>query len=150
MSKVSISNASMSEQSEMETPVSRSVAAASATVARPSLTVRLVNAAADATTAPAPAAGTPVRRGKVGRARQLLLRGDAEAVDYRQRMIVNFAALFFVLFLTGTGVWLATTIRDLRRTQACLLAVRPDCPRTSPTATPPPGLRLGERFGDHG
>lgn len=137
----------------METSLPRGIAAgaANASVTRAPIAVRLVNAPPDATAAPLAAGGAPVRRSKVGRARQLLkLRGDGDSVDYRQRMIVNFAALFFVLFLTGTGVWLATTIRDLRRTQACLLAVRPDCPRVSPTATPPQGLRLGERFGDRG
>ncbi|MGP8118935.1 MAG: hypothetical protein ACLP8B_00225 [Xanthobacteraceae bacterium] len=77
------------------------------------------------------------------------LRHRAGAVNYRQRMIVNFAALFFVLFLTGAGVWLATTIRDLRRTQSCLLVGRRDCARLpSPMAPPLPGGRF-DRLGEH-
>ncbi|MGO9361707.1 MAG: hypothetical protein ACLP1D_29180 [Xanthobacteraceae bacterium] len=64
-------------------------------------------------------------------------------------MIVNFAALFFVLFLTGAGVWLATTIRDLRRTQSCLLVGRRDCARLpAPMAPPLPGGRF-DRRGEH-
>jgi hypothetical protein len=78
------------------------------------------------------------------------LRKKAGAVDYRQRMIVNFAALFFVLFLTGAGVWLATTIRDLRRTQNCLLVGRRDCARL-PIAPMAPPLSGGhfDRLGEH-
>jgi hypothetical protein len=70
------------------------------------------------------------------------------AVNYRQRMIVNFTALFFVLFLTGAGVWLATTIRDLRRTQNCLLVGRRDCARLPILPMAPPG-RPVERLGEH-
>jgi hypothetical protein len=70
------------------------------------------------------------------------------AVNYRQRMIVNFAALFFVLFLTGAGVWLATAIRDLRRTQNCLLVGRRDCTRLPILPMAPPG-RPVERLGEH-
>ena len=79
------------------------------------------------------------------------VRDHAEAVDYRQRMILNFAALFFVLFLTGAGVWLATTIRDLRRTQACLLAGRPDCQRAlnAPTMPITPSRQFGDHVGEH-
>ncbi|MDR3469355.1 MAG: hypothetical protein P4M07_25785 [Xanthobacteraceae bacterium] len=78
-------------------------------------------------------------------------RDHAEAVDYRQRMVLNFAALFFVLFLTGAGVWLATTIRDLRRTQACLLAGRPDCQRAlnAPTMPSTPNRQFGDHIGEH-
>ena len=69
------------------------------------------------------------------------------AVDYRQRMIVNLAALVFVLFLTGAGVWVATTIKDLRRTQSCLLMGRRDCVSTPITPLAPVGH--GWQLGEH-
>jgi hypothetical protein len=52
-----------------------------------------------------------------------------EADDYRHRMMMNIAALAFTLMLTGLGVWLATTLADMRRTQDCLLVGRRDCAR---------------------
>lgn len=91
-----------------------------------------------------PAAARPARR-------LLGFRDPTDAGDFRQRMVINFAALFFVLFLTGAGVWLATTIRDLRRTQACLLAGRPDCPRilNAPSGPPSPSRQFGDRPVEH-
>ncbi|MEW6643689.1 MAG: hypothetical protein AB1586_24480 [Pseudomonadota bacterium] len=47
--------------------------------------------------------------------------------DYRHRMQINIAALMFTLLLTGLGVWLATTLADMRRTQDCVLVGRRDC-----------------------
>jgi hypothetical protein len=82
-------------------------------------------------------------------------RGDVQdrhgATDDRQRMIVNITALLFVLFLTGTGVWLATTIRDLRRTQDCLLVGRRDCARMPilPMAPPLTTGGIGGQFASH-
>lgn len=52
---------------------------------------------------------------------------DGETDDYRHRMLMNIAALAFTLVLTGIGVWLATTIADMRRTQDCVLVGRRDC-----------------------
>jgi hypothetical protein len=52
-----------------------------------------------------------------------------DAEDYRHRMIMNLAAMVFTLLLTGLGVWLATTIADMRRTQDCILVGRRDCAR---------------------
>lgn len=91
-----------------------------------------------------PTEAQPARRG-------LRFRDPTDAADFRQRMVINFAALFFVLFLTGAGVWLATTIRDLRRTQACLLAGRPDCPRilNTPPGPPAPSRQFGDRAAEH-
>jgi hypothetical protein len=56
--------------------------------------------------------------------------GRPSPVDYRQRMIVNVIALVFILFLTGASVWVVATIKDLRRTQNCLLIGRRDCAQT--------------------
>lgn len=47
--------------------------------------------------------------------------------DYRHRMLINIAALMFTLLLTAIGVWLATTLADMRRTQDCVLVGRRDC-----------------------
>ncbi|MBR1221420.1 hypothetical protein JQ557_25700 [Bradyrhizobium sp. U87765 SZCCT0131] len=52
--------------------------------------------------------------------------------DYRHRMLINLAALMFTLLLTGAGVWLATTIADMRRTQDCVLVGRRDCGKLPP------------------
>lgn len=57
---------------------------------------------------------------------------DGEVDDYRHRMVMNIAALAFTLVLTGIGVWLATTIADMRRTQDCVLVGRRDCAKIPP------------------
>lgn len=57
---------------------------------------------------------------------------DGEVDDYRHRMLMNIAALVFTLVLTGIGVWLATTIADMRRTQDCVLVGRRDCAKIPP------------------
>ena len=51
----------------------------------------------------------------------------ADGDDFRQRMLVNVAAFVFLAGLTGAGIWLAASISDLRRTQDCVLANRPNC-----------------------
>ncbi|MGO4714438.1 hypothetical protein [Bradyrhizobium sp. 2TAF24] len=51
----------------------------------------------------------------------------ARTDDYRHRMLINVAALMFTLLLTAIGVWLATTLADMRRTQDCVLVGRRDC-----------------------
>jgi hypothetical protein len=61
------------------------------------------------------------------------------ASDYRHRMITNLAALIFTLLLTGVGVWLATAISDLRKTQDCLMVGRRDCTKMPPVSPYPPG-----------
>lgn len=47
--------------------------------------------------------------------------------DFRQRMLANLAAFMFAALLTAIGIWLATTIADLRKAQDCSLMGRPDC-----------------------
>ena len=63
---------------------------------------------------------------------------DGEADDYQHRMLMNIAALAFTLVLTGIGVWLATTIADMRRTQDCVLVGRRDCAKIPPLQGFPP------------
>ena len=52
-----------------------------------------------------------------------------EPDDYRHRMLVNAAALLFVLGLIGAGLWLVDAMADLRRSEDCLLAGHRDCTR---------------------
>jgi hypothetical protein len=47
--------------------------------------------------------------------------------DYHHRMIMNVAAGIITVALTGFGIWLATSIADLRRTQDCILSGRQNC-----------------------
>src|SRR5512143_3276002 len=44
--------------------------------------------------------------------------------DYRHRMIVNLAALIFVIALICAGLWLADTMAKLRKNQDCMLSGR--------------------------
>lgn len=57
--------------------------------------------------------------------------GDAD--DFTHRMRTNIAALVFVAVLTAIGIWLATSIADLRTTQDCALMGRRNC---VPISTP--------------
>jgi hypothetical protein len=50
-----------------------------------------------------------------------------DADDYRHRMLVNAAALLFVLVLIGAGYWLADTMAKMRRNQDCALTGRRGC-----------------------
>jgi hypothetical protein len=50
-----------------------------------------------------------------------------EPDDYRHRMLVNTAALLFVLGLIGAGLWLAESMAELRRNQDCVLAGHRNC-----------------------
>ncbi len=52
--------------------------------------------------------------------------GD-EPDDYRQRMINNVLAFAFCIGLAAIGIWIATTIADMRRTQDCVLSGRRNC-----------------------
>lgn len=47
--------------------------------------------------------------------------------DFRHRMLTNIAALALTITLTVVGIWLATSIADMRRTQDCVLMGRHDC-----------------------
>ena len=49
--------------------------------------------------------------------------------DFRQRMLANLAAFIFTALLTAIGIWLATTMADLRKGQDCSLLGRHDCER---------------------
>jgi hypothetical protein len=50
-----------------------------------------------------------------------------EADDYRHRMMVNAAALLFVVALISAGIWLADTMAAMRRNQDCVLAGHRNC-----------------------
>lgn len=52
-------------------------------------------------------------------------REDGE--EYRHRMLVNIVALLFVAALIGAGLWLASTMADMRRGQDCVLSGRRGC-----------------------
>jgi hypothetical protein len=57
--------------------------------------------------------------------------------DYRQRMINNGLAFAFCVALVGIGVWLATSIAEMRRNQDCVLSGRRNCANVSvPPADP--------------
>jgi hypothetical protein len=66
--------------------------------------------------------------------RQRLAAGDlarykqgGEPDDFRHRMWANLAAFAFTAILTAVGIWLASSIADLRKSQDCLLIGRRDC-----------------------
>jgi hypothetical protein len=52
-----------------------------------------------------------------------------ESDDFRHRMLANSAAFALTVVLTATGIWLAVSIADLRKTQDCVLTGRRDCAR---------------------
>ena len=52
---------------------------------------------------------------------------DEAPGDFRHRMLTNVAALALTVALTVVGIWLATSIADMRRTQDCVLMGRHDC-----------------------
>jgi len=54
-------------------------------------------------------------------------RSREEPDDYRHRMMVNAAALLFVMVLIGAALWLAETMADMRRNQDCVLSGRSGC-----------------------
>jgi len=58
-------------------------------------------------------------------------RGRDEPDDFRHRMLANTAAFAFTVALTAIGIWLATSIADLRRNQDCVLMGRRDCAHIS-------------------
>jgi hypothetical protein len=58
-----------------------------------------------------------------------------EPDDYRQRMINNGLALAFCILLVAIGVWLATSIAEMRRNQDCVLSGRRNCANV---IVPPP------------
>jgi hypothetical protein len=58
-----------------------------------------------------------------------------EADDYRERMITNFVALGFLIFLIVSGIWIADTMAKMRKNQDCVLSGRRGC---TPVEAPPP------------
>jgi len=52
---------------------------------------------------------------------------DAEPDDYRHRMAMNVVALVVITGLVGAGLWLATTMADMRKNQDCVLSGRRGC-----------------------
>lgn len=58
--------------------------------------------------------------------------GDED--DYRHRMIVNVAAFTLAVLLILAGVWLATTMAQMRKNQDCVLSGRRGC---TPVEAPP-------------
>lgn len=62
---------------------------------------------------------------------------NEEPDNYRQRMINNGLAFIFCIVLVVTGVWLATTIAQMRKDQDCVLSGRRNCaPLSVPSANP--------------
>ena len=52
---------------------------------------------------------------------------DGEPDDYRQRMINNGLAFLVIVVLGGIGIWLASSIAEMRKTQDCVLSGRRNC-----------------------
>lgn len=52
---------------------------------------------------------------------------DDQPDDYRHRMLVNVAALVFLILLVGAGFWLADTMARQRKDQDCVLSGRRNC-----------------------
>jgi hypothetical protein len=70
----------------------------------------------------APPAGRAAVAGGVGK-----YAVSEEPDNYRQRMINNGLAFAFLLLLVAIGVWLATSIAEMRRNQDCVLSGRRNC-----------------------
>jgi hypothetical protein len=54
-------------------------------------------------------------------------RADAHEDDYRHRMMVNIAAVVFVMVLAGIGVWIANSMAQIRKNEDCVLSGRRNC-----------------------
>ncbi|WP_425376225.1 hypothetical protein, partial [Rhodoplanes roseus] len=62
-----------------------------------------------------------------------------EPDDYRHRMITNVAALLVLAALTAGGLWIASTMADMRKNQDCVLSGRRGCtPVPVPAESPRP------------
>ena len=60
-----------------------------------------------------------------------------EGDNYRQRMINNGLAFAFCVLLVVIGVWLATSIAEMRKNQDCVLSGRRNCANVvAPPASP--------------
>jgi hypothetical protein len=61
----------------------------------------------------------------------------SEPDDYRQRMINNGLGLLACILLVIAGIWIASTMAEMRRKQDCVLSGRRDCtPIPAPSAGP--------------
>lgn len=60
----------------------------------------------------------------------------SEPDNYRQRMINNGLAFLACAVLVGIGIWLATAIAEMRRTQDCVLSGRRNCAQLNVPADP--------------
>src|SRR5437868_5293326 len=61
----------------------------------------------------------------------------SEPDDYCQRMINNGLALLACILLVVAGIWIASTMAEMRRKQDCVLSGRRDCtPIPAPSAGP--------------
>ena len=72
---------------------------------------------------------SPLRPEALGRERT----GRPEPDDYRHRMLVNASAFALCAVLVVAGVWMATTMAELRQRQDCVLSGRTNC---GPVAVP--------------
>jgi hypothetical protein len=53
--------------------------------------------------------------------------------DYRHRMLMNVAALLATILLVAGGIWIASSMAQLRKNQDCVLTGRSSCaPITAP------------------
>lgn len=66
---------------------------------------------------------------------------DDQPDDFRHRMWVNLAGLICAVLLTGCGIWLATSMSEVRQKQDCVLAGRRDCAPISAGDRQVPPLR---------
>jgi hypothetical protein len=53
--------------------------------------------------------------------------GEEQEDTYRHRMMVNLAALAFIIVLALAGMWLAMQIIQMRKNQDCILSGRRNC-----------------------
>jgi len=53
--------------------------------------------------------------------------GDDGPDDYRHRMIMNIAGLAATIFLVVAGIWIATTMAQMRKNQDCVLTGQRGC-----------------------
>jgi hypothetical protein len=58
--------------------------------------------------------------------------------DYRHRMMMNLAALAATIVLILIGVWIVSTMAQLRKDQDCVFAGRRDCAAIKTTIVPRP------------
>jgi hypothetical protein len=54
-----------------------------------------------------------------------------EPDDYRQRMINNGLGLLACVVLIALGIWIASTLAEMRRNQDCVLSGRRNCAQIS-------------------